>query len=390
MSETPIHAEDGSPLREEAKTERPFTHPLSAYENQKVDNEGADPEESEQVDPRMAVIQAAADRADEDRTIAPGTRQEDMPMGEPVPDEGLQSREAIESAEEQDVPEEEVDTDVDPLSEFIVQGENGEPLFRTVVNGEERYIPLDRARAQLQKHESADQRLQTAAQIQQTLEQREQAIAAREEQFSSSAQKVNQPEPEEVSGLTDEELAAKAADLVNGLFTGSEEDAAAKMVDLLKEVKGAATATPTIDPDEIAKQAAAAARQALSEDELQKDVKAGYKKFAEDYPDVVEDDMLFGMADSMTDAIAREHPEWKPSTVMLEAGKRVREWVESKTGKKTPEQSEAPNVDRQDRKRKLRPMPTARQGVEPQDPEVQPDTPQTYMEEIRAARGQAV
>jgi len=391
MSETPIHAEDGSPLRAEPKMERPFTHPMEAYQTQSVDNDGEDAPESEgevAEDPRMAIMNAAAEAADQDRMIAPGTRQEDMPMGEPVPEPGLDSQEAFSGEEEQEAPHEEVDTDVDPLEDFIVRNEEGD-FFRTVVDGREQLIPLERARAQLQKHEAADQRMQVAAQINKNLEEREAAIAARERQFA--VPKEPDPVPEIEERITDEELESKARDLVNGLFTGSEEEAAAKLAEVLKEVKGAAQPATQINADELIQRAVSATTQVLSEKERSTDIREGYVRFEQDYPEIVQDSMLLNMADGMTDAIAQEHPEWKPSQVMQEAGKRVREWVDQVSGKEpAPEQSEAPQVDRQDRKRKLRPMPTARQGVEEQEPQDQPETPQSFMDEIRKSRGQAV
>jgi len=116
------------------------------------------------------------------------------------------------------------------------------------------------------------------------------------------------------------------------------------------------------------------------------DVNTGFKKFSEDYPEIMADQALFGYADSMTDGIAAENPEWLPSEVMLEAGKRVREWVQSM---KAPEPSAQPtNNDRLERKKQLRPLPRMRQGTQESEPVEQPQTPSQMMEEIRQARGQ--
>ena len=115
-------------------------------------------------------------------------------------------------------------------------------------------------------------------------------------------------------------------------------------------------------------------------------MKTGYNKFVDSYPEIANDENLFRYADSLTDAIAVENPEWVPSEVMLEAGKRTREWVETF---KTPEPSEKPNNDRQERKRNLRPMPRARQGTPEKEVVEKEPTAGDYITELRKQRGQA-
>lgn len=379
-NETPIH-EDGSP---------------------EVDNAGDPNAESTPVDPRMAVMEAVAGQADEERTIPVGTRQEDMPMGEPVnhPEDmqgesadlepGLAYQEQMhEEPGPNALPEELAD---DPLAEFIELNDAGEPMFRTVVNGQLQLIPLDRARAQVQKQESADQRLQSAHQWQTQLEQRESAVAAREAQLKQSLETMHDqaaPPSQVDAGPDDETLEGEARKLVKGLFTGSEDEAAAQLVELLKANRGAGTATPQVDPEQIAQQAVAAARQQLTAEQRESDVRSGFEQFEQDYPEIAADDQLFRFADSMTDAIVAEHPDWMPSKVMLEAGKRVREWVKSQRDEAASEQPDRPD-DRQERKRQLRPIPRARQGVPEAEPAERPDTPADMLADIRKSRGQVV
>ncbi len=81
----------------------------------------------------------------------------------------------------------------DPLAEFIeMQGDD--PMFRTVVNGQQKLIPLDKARATIQKSAAADQRLEHANQIYRDLEQREQSLNARENELNS---RINNPPKQE-------------------------------------------------------------------------------------------------------------------------------------------------------------------------------------------------
>lgn len=389
-----------TPIQKDGSEQEPRTEP---NEQQNVDNPGGDEANSQADDirpDRNSVIERIAAMADEDRAIVKGTRQEDMPAGEPVPseeedlgdpaDEGLQSRQQMheDDGDPNALPPEYAD---DPLAEFIVM-DGDEPMFRTVVHGREELIPLEKARAQIQKHEAADRRLQQAAERDKQLEQREHAIQQREAEFEQRTRQLGQdsnPTPSATDAPDDEALEKEAREVVHGFFTGTEDEAAAKLVALLKRNRGAVQrATPGVDIEELEKRAVAAARRELTEAELKRDATKGYKRFTEDYPEIAADDNLFRFADSMTDAIAEEHPDWMPSEVMLEAGKRVREWVESQ---KTPEQS-PPTNDRQqrhERKRQLKPIPQSRSATPPREPAEQPpETPQDALAEIRKARGQ--
>lgn len=382
---------DGSSVELE---EVEHNEPLTANEGDNVDNR-AEESEDQPVDPRIAIMESISARNDEDRKIARGTRQEDMPAGEPVPEfdaedeaieTGLTSRESmmedVVDDDDDGLPEEYAD---DPLAEFIeMQGD--EPMFRTVVNGQQQLIPLEKARADLQKNHAADQRLREAHETQRALEDREAKLAAREAELN--ARLINPP-PSADEEVDSEALTEQAREVVRELFTGTQDEAAGKLADLLLKNRGATgVATNTVNPEEIAAQAVTAARQQLYAEQRETDAQSGYKKFVEDYPEVAADDMLFRLADSMTDEIAQQHPDWMPSAVMLEAGKRTREWVQSQD-KDTSEQNPAQN-DRRERKRKLRRVPRARQGVQRSDSGTPQDTPGDYMADIRKARGQVV
>lgn len=389
MSETAI-------VTDESLEETPHNAPLSANEESgSVDKSGQESEDRPE-DPRLAIMEKMASMNNEERAIDPGTRQEEMPAGEPVPEfdaeddeieTGLSHQESFgDDGEDPDegLPEEYAD---DPLAEFI-EMEGDEPMFRTVVNGQQQLIPLEKARADLQKGMAADQRLREVAQFKQNLDDREAAINAREAQLQQKLQGMHDaaapPQGEEPQ--SEEALTAEARSVVKELFTGSEEDAAAKLADLLLKNRGAAQVSTSVNPAEIAHAAVAYAKQELSAEARTKDVQKGYKKFTQDYPEIAADDNLFAFADGLTSKIEAEHPDWMPSEVMLEAGKRTREWVESqKSDEKTSEQDPAQN-DRTERKRKLRRVPRARQGAEPKE-ETPEETPTSIIAEMRAARG---
>jgi hypothetical protein len=381
MSETPIVTDGSAVELEEVEQNDPLTG------NDTVDKSD-ETSEDRAVDPRLAIMEQIAARNDEDRRIQSGTRQEDMPAGEPVPEfeaddstieSGLESQESfIEDAEDPEgLPEEYED---DPLAEFIeMQGD--EPMFRTVVNGQQQLIPLEQARATIQKNHAADQRLQEASRIQQDLAYREQKLVERENELLERSQT-----PEPSADVPDEQLVDAARNVVGELFTGTQDEAAEKLADLLLKTRG--VKTTSVDPQQIAAQAVTAARQQLAAEQRDQDAHSGYKKFTKDYPEIAADDMLFRLADSMTDEIAQNHPDWMPSAVMLEAGKRTREWVKSQD-KKASEQTPAQD-DRRERKRNLRRVPRARQGVQPAEPVERQETPTDFMAEIRKARGQVV
>lgn len=372
-----------------ALEEMPHNAPLTANEEDGVDN----PEEesnNQPVDPRAELIERIAAQNNEDRAIEPGTRQEDMPAGEPVPDDvietGLSEQQSFGDTDQESegLPDEYAN---DPLAEFI-EMDNDEPMFRTVVNGQQELIPLDKARAALQKNLAADQRLREAAEVQQHLAQREAAIMAREQELTqrlSDMHTVTTP-PQGEPSMTEEQLTEEARTVVRELFVGTQDDAAAKLADLLLKNRGAAQATTSMNPEEIAQAAVAAARQEISAEQQEADVRKGYKKFCKDYPEIAADDNLFAIADSIVTKIEKENPHWMPSEMMLEAGKRTREWINSQTGSEdNPEATQAQD-NRSERKRKLRRVPRARQGAEQTGQAPEP-TPADYLSELRQARG---
>jgi hypothetical protein len=263
----------------------------------------------------------------------------------------------------------------DPLGDYVTRVD-GTPMFRTLVDGVERLIPLDSARAQLQKHLAADIRLQSAAERQRQLDAREAAIRQTEATLATRSQPPAQ-------AVVDDR--ALAAGLVRSLVSEPEDKAVEKMAAAFSSIR---QAQAPIDTSAIAKAAAAEVRKEIAESATQKAYESGFSKFTSDYPDIAADSDLFNLADRKTDAIALEHPEWSPEQVMLEAGKQTREWM-VRLG--APAKAPAPNAqpsNRQQRKQNLVPMPQPR-GVRPVVAEDEPgQTPQDAMAEIRKARGQ--
>lgn len=309
-----------------------------------------------------------------------------IPLHEPAPDPSA-------------VPEE---LQNDPLKDYITMHE-GQPHMLIKVNGQDRLLPLDRARAQVQKRVAAEIELQQARETTKTLIDREEQLHANEQALEARINRSGnegQPPATPVVDVDPTTLMPQAREIISTMFSGTEEQAADKLATVLAETANMRTPTPqaapVIDVNAIAKQAAGIAVQEVSDADNKKDEIAGFKQFQDDYPEIMSDTNLFRMADGMTDDISEENPAWSPSQVMTEAGKRTRDWLtEMKGGVVTtpalidPSANADPNANRQANKEGLVPIPRP-SGVrhDSSEPEEVPETPQAVLAGIRAARGQ--
>jgi hypothetical protein len=298
----------------------------------------------------------------------------------------------------------------DPLAEYIVM-DNGVPMFAAKVNGVIQHIPLEQARRQIQIGTAAEVRMQQAAQYEQdttrNLNERERSLRTQEAALAQrTAAAVTTPVPVQAD-LTEDDLLDEAREIFNTAFSGTEEDAARKLARTLSKLRAPApVAQAPVDEKKITRDAARAAVGAIQTVARTKDVRTGYVKFQEDYPDIMGDAKLYKMADDMTDVIARENPSWSISDVMYEAGKRTREWVDQIRGVEpvapevpvltpqipvTPSVALHPTQTRQERKAGLVRMPQpAAAAVHQELAEVEEaeQTPQEAFAELKAARGQ--
>ena len=277
----------------------------------------------------------------------------------------------------------------DPLADYIVM-ENDVAMFRTKVDGEDRLIPLETAKATLQKHTAADVRLQQVAQQRKDVDAREEAVRVNELAYQARIASQEASPPSVQSDVSDQDLQTEARDVVEVLFKGTEDEAVASLTNLLGKTRQAPG--PQVDPSVVGKAAVAAAKQQLQEERAAEDAATnerklndGFKSFEKNYKDIVGDVNLFRYADGLTDVISTENPDWSPTEVMAEAGNQTRLWVESL---KAPEPEPDTANDRHGRKRKLTPMPTVRSGVQEREEGESVETPASMMDDIRAARGQ--
>lgn len=112
-------------------------------------------------------------------------------------------------------------------------------------------------------------------------------------------------------------------------------------------------------------------------------IDAGTADFAIEYPELMRDPHLMRVADSHTDAIVQEHPEWNPSQVMLEAGKRVTDWVKSQGASNAPS-----SLEQKAQEKRSMVSPQAGSQRSPRKPEPQPQTASSYVQGLQKRRGQ--
>jgi hypothetical protein len=270
---------------------------------------------------------------------------------------------------------------------------NGKAMMVLKVDGQTRELPLETARATLQKSGAAEARLQQASELKRSLDARDQQLRTREAALTAREKQVptSQASAASAANLDDASLDSEAKGLVKSLMSDSEEVAAGKLAAVLKKVRAPAVAQPAaIDVNAVAERAATVAEQRITARETNKDLVSGFQSFETDYPEIAADPNLYRYADGLTNTIATEHPEWAPSKVMAEAGKQTREWVDSLSGKKpAPATGQQPN-NRQVRKDNLRPMPTTRTATRQAEVVAAVPTPADLMAEIRKGRGQPV
>lgn len=373
---------------------------LLARMDSRVDQMRADEDKyflaSADVDPRAAAlaVQMAKEARGESIPADKGHRDEGATGGEgEEPEPGATYVEPVHAEAEDDAAKKAraavriSNKGEDPLGDYVVRVE-GKPMFKTVVDGQEKLIPLETARRQLQQHLAADIRFQQAKEQRRELDARERTIRQTEATLRArSAAPVAPPAPV----VDDKALDAEAVEIVRSLVTEPEDKAAARLAKTLRLVRQA-PAAPSVDAEAIAAAAADRAVRTIAERDNNRALGEGLKAFTKNYPDIAADSDLFNLADRKTNAIAEEHPDWSPEQVMNEAGRQTREWLKTlgapvKTGANggTP-----PQNNRQQLKQKLTPMPRPRSaaGAGP-EAEDEGESPQATLAAIRKARGQA-
>lgn len=268
--------------------------------------------------------------------------------------------------------------DEEKVDDYIVKDANGKLAFKTIVDGKEVLVPVSRARAQLQKHEAADVRLQTASERLREAD-RIKAAAAQSAQPRS-------PSATDVSVDDDEALNAEAKELVTSLLEEEDQDAIAKK--LAKTLKGRTT---KVDPKAVAEEAVNLIRQQSTDAALVD----GYNAYMKEFGETVDaDPSLRAWHAAKVDELVAANPNWTPKQAMLEAGEMACKFAGIKRGSQVSDAGgdPPPANDRQQRKQALQPVPQNRSAVRGTGaPEkTQPDTPRDVVNQMRKVRGQPV
>lgn len=394
----------------------PRTAALEAMAERQEQERRRELDEALAADPDLAAAQNRIDKAIADSNAEAGIvhADEETPSygGNIDQYDGAASRQAMNQEPERDRPDLPSNLQDDPLADFIVM-QNGAPMVKAKVNGEERFIPLADAKRQVQIGVAAEIRMQNAAQAEKMLNDRANKLSAGEAALAARMKVLqSQPAVPAKPDLTDEELEKEATEIFETAFSGTEEDAAKKLAKTLVKIRDSAAARvqptppPRLDTDAIARQAANIATGVLTEQSRKKDMTKAYEAFKGDYPEIMKDPFLYKMADGLTDTVEREHPDWNIAQVMDEAGKRTRDWVkglrgdaedtgDNPTPKSRPNQnslvSDTTTQTRQERKAGLVRMPT-QQGAavysEPEDTGQEEQSPQDAFRQLKKARGQ--
>ena len=339
--------------------------------------------ESADVDPRAAQLAAEMAReargeptaADRDRGLPVNPEEGQEPELEdgaasvqPVDAADKKAREAVRISHKGE----------DPLGEFVVRVD-GKPMFKTLVDGQEKLIPLEAARAQLQKHLAADIRLQQAAEQRRALEAREKALQANEAAMRSRSH-PSAPAP----AVDDRKL---ASELVRSLVSEPEDKAAEKMAEVFGKIRQAAA--PAIDPASITTLVREEATRTIAAEREKEALGNGFNQFTKNYPDIAGDSDLFALADRKSEVIAAEHPDWSAAQIMDEAGRQTRAWLKSIGAPVKAVTQGAANTGNQQRKQRLVPMPQPRSAAPaPAATDSEEDSPAARLAEIRKSRGQ--
>ena len=265
-----------------------------------------------------------------------------------------------------------------------VEERSAEPdALKIKVDGVETEIPIDQAKAVIQKNLAADKRLNDATLKQKQLNDWEQQLVQREQALQ--ALPTTDGTATDGTATTGEPAQEDTKELiqtaVDKLYDGDTDEA----VDALSKVmEGRSNATP-IDPEQIVQQAVSAMTHQARKQEYQNDVTQGKQKFAKEFKDIADDPILFSVADDLTLQLIPQHPDWTPTQVIMEAGRQTREWADKLRG------AGGGSSSRAERKAQLQSLPRSNGSMayQPPKPDNGPKTSVEIIKQMKEQRGQA-
>lgn len=268
----------------------------------------------------------------------------------------------------------------------LVETKDGKQGMTLDVNGRKEWYPLENIRAAAMRSTAADERFSQAAEL------RKQAAldlkAAADLKTAATSTTRSTPDVQ----VDDKTLDQVSLDLAQSLLNDSPEVIAGKLKTVL--MTNAQARAPVVDTEAVADAAAKKVTAQISKQGRQEELMSGLKEFETKFPEMKPGTPLYAVADSMSDSVAAEHPEWTPSQIMLEAGQRAQAWASGLGGASVPgaTRETPPSIktasNREVRKDKLVPMPKARTGTPQNSETLEESSPASFMASLRKARGQ--
>jgi len=251
------------------------------------------------------------------------------------------------------------------VDEPPVFDKDGVPHMRLKVNGEVVELPVEKVKGIAQKNILADNRLRQATETQRKAEELRVNLEAQQAKLQNSLTQL----PKKGVEVDEEQLKAFSKDFVNALFRGTVEEAEEKFTAF--QMRQVESGRAPIDIDDLMERVTETvdkrARDVIEQEKLKQkqseenaDITYGYEQLKSKYPALLQDDFLFDVVDLRTEALRAEHPEWKPSQVMMAAAEEVMSRFPAATAP-TPPSTDKP---RSDRKANLKPVPAVRSGYQ--------------------------
>jgi len=248
-----------------------------------------------------------------------------------------------------------------------------EELVTIVVDGEKREVPKFQVYEQgvrtLQKEAAADKRLEDANRRLKDIEQREAEIARYNLEQAALQQNSNSPPPKQ-----DVDVQAQARQIIDKILDGDEEEAAKALADVM----GRNNATPIDHSKLIPEVAQQVQRQIEGQRALQ--------SFQQTYPEIVKDPFLFQRTDAETIRVHNEHPEYSTEQVLMEAGRRTKDWISSISGSTPGDETPGSTKDKVDKKRTTENLKSAH-ARNPAAGEIKPPSRSEVVAMMRKRRG---
>jgi len=272
-----------------------------------------------------------------------------------------------------------------------------EPEMITVkVNGKERQV--DKAKVDAaggveiyQKQLAANEGLRQLSEDRKLLDQEITRIRQEREALEQQMAELSRPKPDaerdlpEIDGDQLQALKQKASGFREALFDGDEDKADEILTELLIEAQKN-PATPN-DAESVVESAASKAVQMIEQDNHRKSLINAFEALQSDYSDIVDDPRLWNMTDAETVLVKREHPEWTPDKIMREAGDRIRQWRDTRSGEQPPKPGNGTTID--DKRQEKRQLSTPSGGSRRSQPKPapKPETNSEYIQRLRQQRG---